>query len=164
MTGAFSIDDGIEIRLAGRTTAAALEQRALLDRKRHVVDVAVDLRGGLQGDRLSANDAGDLAADDHLLAGDHAGHLAPFADDDLGALHITLDLAVDLQDTLADDLQALADDLEIVADHGLFETSDGAWPVLSAVGSTGTGSARRGRWRLGRRATRKHENPPMRSD
>ena len=52
-----------------------------------------------------------------LAGGDHAGHLASFADDDLGALNITLDLAVDLQDTLADDLQALADDLEIVADY-----------------------------------------------
>src|SRR5690606_3645847 len=102
-----------------RTPAAAVELCALLDRQRHVVDVALDARGGLQRHRHPANDAGDPPAHDHALGGDGARDPALLADDDFGAGHVALDLAVDLQRALADDLQALADDLQVVADHRL---------------------------------------------
>jgi hypothetical protein len=52
-----------------------------------------------------------------MTARDHTRHLAFLANDHLGRLYVTFDLAVDLQNTAADDLQTLADDLEIVADH-----------------------------------------------
>jgi hypothetical protein len=39
-----SINNCLEVCLALRTTAATLELRSLFDRKRHMMDVAVDLR------------------------------------------------------------------------------------------------------------------------
>ena len=71
-----------------------------------------------------------FAAHHHLPAGHHARHLALFADDDLGRLHVALDLAVDLQHAAADDLQPLADDLEIVADHRLLGAFRSGWGGL----------------------------------
>ena len=55
-------------------------------------------------------------------------------------LHIALDLAVDLQDAAADDLQPLADDIEIVADHRLLVgfcpgCTEGATDVASCIGA-----------------------------
>ena len=64
--------DSKEIRLAPRTTAAALKMSTLLDRKRHVVDVAFNLRRSLQCDRLPADDTRDRTSDDHLLPRDHS--------------------------------------------------------------------------------------------
>jgi hypothetical protein len=49
-----------------------------------------------------------LSAHHYLPAGHHAGHLAFFSDDDFGRLHVALDLAIDLQNAAADDLQTPA--------------------------------------------------------
>ena len=110
------VDDGVQIRFGGRPATASLEHRSLLDRERHVMDIALDLGRALQRDGLGANGAGDLTAHHHLLTGDQSRDLALFANDHLGGLHITLDLAVDLQDATADDPQSLADDPQIIAD------------------------------------------------
>src|SRR5262245_1916947 len=111
----------IELELGGilRPAAASIELSALLDGERHVVDVAFHAGGRLQRDGHAADDAGNLATHDHALGGDSAGNLALLADDDFGAGHVALDLAVDLQCALADDLEALADDLQVVADDRL---------------------------------------------
>src|SRR5204863_7048905 len=105
-----------------------------------------------------ANDAIDLTAHDHLLTRDHAGHLAPLADDDLGGLHISLDLAIDLQHAATDDLEPLANDLEVVADHRLLPARRGAEPVLCSA-AIETGFAGLGPFGLGRRATHEHGSP-----
>jgi len=120
LTGASAIYDCVEVRFALGATAAALEVGSLLDRKRHVVDVAVDLRRGLKGNGFSAYDARDSAANDHLLTRDHAGHPALLAHDNLGGLNVTLDLTIDLQNTTADDLQSLSNDFEVVPDDRFF--------------------------------------------
>ena len=51
------LHDRNEICLALCTTAAPFKMRSLFDRKRHVVDVTVNLRCSLEGNRLSADDA-----------------------------------------------------------------------------------------------------------
>src|SRR5690606_32551631 len=113
----------------------------------------------------ATDDARDLATHDHTLRGDRARHLALLADDDLGAGHIALDLAIDLQGALADDLQALADDLEVVADDRLVAGVAAARHCHRRA--HGRGLARRGAGlhgleRLGLRlgAAREHENAP----
>ena len=68
----------------------------------------------MQGDRLTTNHARDRTADDHPLARDHSRHLTFLTDYDFSGQHVTLDLAVDLKDSTADDPKALADDLEVV--------------------------------------------------
>src|SRR5712692_9378089 len=78
-----------------------------------MMDIAFNLGRGLQRDLLCANDARDFAADDYLFANHHTRHFAMLADDDFGALHVAHDLTVDLEDTLAGDLQVVADDFEI---------------------------------------------------
>src|SRR5262245_63892673 len=83
------------------------------------MDVTFHACRGSQRHSHRANDPGGPAANDHSLGGDGARYLAQLADDDLGASHIALDLAVHLQRTPGDDLEALADDLEVVADDGL---------------------------------------------
>jgi hypothetical protein len=55
----------------------------------------------LKSDIPRANDTGDFAAYDDLLARDHTGHLALLTDDDLRRLHIALDLAIDLKGAAA---------------------------------------------------------------
>ena len=92
----------------------AVEVRALFDREGHVMDVGFDMAGRLQGNRVSANDAQNSAAHDHLLACDHPRHLALFTNQNLGRLNVTLYVAIDLQRASAKDLEPLADDLEIV--------------------------------------------------
>ena|SRR6516164_8945425 len=52
-----SLHDREEVFRALCATAAAFKVSPLFDSKRHVMYVAVNLRGGLQGDRLSADDA-----------------------------------------------------------------------------------------------------------
>jgi hypothetical protein len=96
--------------------AAPFKHCALLDRKRHVVDVASNFGCRLKSNVLRADDAGDFAAYDDLLARDHTGQLALLPYDDLSRLHIALDLAIDLQGAAADDFEPLPNDLEIVAD------------------------------------------------
>jgi len=113
-----SVHDSKKIRLAPCTTAAALKLGSLLDCKRHMVDVTLDLRGGLEGDRLPTNDARHHTADDHLLTCDHPRYFALLTDYNFSSHHVALDLAVYLKDTAADDLQPLADDLEVVPDDG----------------------------------------------
>src|SRR5262249_61660737 len=83
------------------------------------MDVALHMRGGLQGNGGAADDARDRAAHDNPLGRHGAGYLAALAYDDFRPTDVALDLAIDLQRALADDLQSLADDLEIVADHRL---------------------------------------------
>jgi hypothetical protein len=66
-----------------------------------MVDIAVNVRRGLQSDRLSADHARDLAAHDDLSTRDHSRHLSFLTDDYLGRLHVTFYLAVDLQNAAA---------------------------------------------------------------
>src|SRR3990172_5110521 len=122
----------IDLELGGVrwASAAAVKLGALLDGKRHVMDVAFHARGGLQSDGHGADGPRDLATHSHPLGGDNARHLAHFADDNLVANHIAFDFAVDLESALADDLEALADDLEVVADHRQFGGVRGAGPWL----------------------------------
>src|SRR5262249_45697965 len=104
---------------ASSSPASAVELGTLLDGKRHVMDVAFHVRRGLQGHRSPTNDTGDGAAHNHPLSRDGAGHFPHLADDDFGAPDVSFDLPINLQRSLADDLETLADDLEIVADHRL---------------------------------------------
>jgi hypothetical protein len=92
-----------------------VEVSTLLDREGQVMDVGFDVTGGLQGDRLSTDDAQDRAAHDHLLACDHPRNLPLLTDDDLGRLNVTLDVAIDLQHAPANDLESLPNNHEIVA-------------------------------------------------
>jgi hypothetical protein len=114
---ASSIDDRYEVSLAPRATTATLELGSHLDRKRHMVDVAVNVRRSLQSDRLSADHARDLAAHDDLSTRDHSRDLPFLTDDHLGRLHVAFNLAVNLQNAATDDLQPLADDLEVIPNH-----------------------------------------------
>ena len=98
------------------------------------MDVAFDVRRRLQGYRRSANDTGDRTAHDHPHSGNSAGHLAPLTDDDLGAADVTLNLTINLQRSLADDLETLADDLEIVADQWRPHLGVGAVAVAERCG------------------------------
>jgi hypothetical protein len=96
----------------------AVEVRALFDREGHVMHVGFNVTGGLQGDRLSTDDAQHSAAHDHLLACDHSRHLPLLADEDLGRLNVTLNVAIDLKRAPANDPEPLANDLEVVPDDG----------------------------------------------
>jgi len=87
-----------------------------------MVDVALNLRRSLQGDRLSADNAGDLATHDDLSTRDHSRHLSSLTDDHLGRLHVTFDLAVDLKHATTDDLEPVSDDLEVVSNHRFLAT------------------------------------------
>ncbi|HJY83886.1 MAG TPA: hypothetical protein VKK81_22710, partial [Candidatus Binatia bacterium] len=114
------VHDSKEIRLAPRTTAAALKLGSLLDCKRHMVDITLDLRRGLECDCLPTDDARHRTADDHLLTCDHSRYFALLTDYNFSSHHVALDLAIYLKDATADDLQPLADDLEVVPDDGFF--------------------------------------------
>src|SRR5262249_796742 len=117
-----SLDNRNEVSLALRTTTAAIELGSHLDRKRHMVDIAFNLRRSLEGDSLPADHAGDRATHDDLSTGDHSRHLPLLTDDHLCRLHIAFNLAVDLQDAAADNLQPLADDLEVVTNYRFLTT------------------------------------------
>jgi hypothetical protein len=93
----------------------AVEVSTLLDREGHVMDVGFNVTGGLQGNRLSTDDARDSAAHDDLLARDHPRHLSFLTDNDLGRANVTFNLTIDLQAAAANDLEPLANNLEIVA-------------------------------------------------
>jgi hypothetical protein len=73
-----------------------VEVRALFDCERHVMDIGFDVTGGLQGNRLRADDPQDRATHDYLLARDHPGHSPLLTDEDLGRLNVTLDVAINL--------------------------------------------------------------------
>src|SRR5215813_1816811 len=96
--GTSCIHDSKELGLAPRTTTAAFKLGSLLDRKRHVMDVPLHLRRGLECNRLSTDDTRDLAADDNLLACNHSCHSAVLTDNNFSRHHVTLDLSVDLKD------------------------------------------------------------------
>ena len=83
-----------------------------------MVDITLDLRRGLEGNCLPADDARDHTADDHLLTCDHPRYFALLTDYNFSSHHVALDLAVYLKDAAADDLQPLTDDLEVVPDDG----------------------------------------------
>jgi hypothetical protein len=137
----------------------AVEVSTLLDREGQVMDVGFDVTGGLQGDRLSTDDAQDCAAHDHLLACDHPSNLPLLTDDDLGRLNVTLDVAIDLQHAPTNDLEPLANNHEIVTYDRLLAAR------RRADGSLVTGGSGRSRTRLqfelGRRITREHEIPQV---
>ena len=67
-----TLRDRKKVCLAPRTAAATLKVGPLFNRKRHVVDVTFDLRRGLKGHCLPADDTRDRTSDDHLLARDHS--------------------------------------------------------------------------------------------
>ena len=145
--------------------AASVELGALLDGKRHVVDVAFDTRRGLQRHGHGANNPGDASADDHPLSRDRTCHLALLADDQLGTSHVAFDLAVDLQRAPADDLEPLADDLEVVADDGLAAAlgrpgADLGRPIEAVRILVRIRLQRLERHGLGRGATREHGISP----
>src|SRR5262249_54382170 len=73
-------------------SAPAVELSALLDRQRHVMDVARNVRCRLQSHHCPTNDARDLAAHEPL-GGDGASDFVKFSDDDLAAANIALHLA-----------------------------------------------------------------------
>ena len=85
----------------------AVEVRALFDREGHVMDIGFDVTGGLQGNRLRADDTQDCATHDHLLTRDHPRHPPLLTDEDLGRLNVTLNVAIDLQHAPANDPQPL---------------------------------------------------------
>jgi hypothetical protein len=99
----------------------AMEVRTLLDREGQMMDVGFDVTGRLQINRDAANDPQHGAAHDHSIGRNRAGYLALVADDYFHALDIALDVAIDLQRTLADYLQALTYDGEVVTDYRLRE-------------------------------------------
>src|SRR5262245_30354217 len=94
----------VEFGGIGGPFATAVKLGALFDGKRHVMNVALHARGGLQGHRHAADHAGNRAADDDAFGGDRTRHPALLADDHLGATHVTFDLTIHLQGPLADDL------------------------------------------------------------
>jgi hypothetical protein len=96
----------------------AVKVSALLDREGHVMDIGFDMAGRLQGNRMSADDAQNSAAHDHLLACDHPRHLALLTNENLSRLNVTLNVAIDLKGTPANDPEPLAKDLEVIADDG----------------------------------------------
>ena len=55
----------------------------------------------MKSDVLRANNTRDFAAHDDLLARNHAGDLATFADDNFDGLHVAFDLAVNLEQASA---------------------------------------------------------------
>jgi hypothetical protein len=81
-----------------------------------MVDVTLDLRGGLESNCFPTDDARHCAPDDHLLTRDHSSYFALLTDYNFSGHHVALDLAVYLKDATADYVQPLADDLEIVPD------------------------------------------------
>ena len=99
-----------EVSLALRAPAMAVEVRALFDREGHVMDIGFDVTGGLQGNRLRADDTQDCATHDHLLTRDHPRHPPLLTDEDLGRLDITLDVAINLQRPPANDLKIVTYD------------------------------------------------------
>src|SRR5262245_8073054 len=86
---------GTRARYSGRGLAAAAEDFGVgLDGARGVRDVALDLRGGHQHDRLAADAADEAAENDHASAGDVALDSAALAVDDFVASDVAFDLAV----------------------------------------------------------------------
>jgi hypothetical protein len=144
----FSIQHRNEVSLVPRAPAMAVEVSTLLDREGHVMDVGFDVTGGLQGNRLSTDDARDSAAHDDLLARDHSRHLSFLTDDDLGRANVTFNLTIDLQAAAANDLEPLANNLEIVAYDRLLAARRRADGRLRPVGSGRTCRARIERLRL----------------
>jgi hypothetical protein len=138
----------------------AVEVSTLLDREGHVMDVGFNVTGGLQGNRLSTDDARDSAAHDDLLARDHSRHLSFLTDDDLGCPNVTFNLTIDLQAAAANDLEPPANNLEIVAYDRLLAARRRADRRLRPIGTGRVGRADVERFGLDRRVTREHENPP----
>jgi hypothetical protein len=97
----------------------AVEVSALFDREGHVMDIGLDMAGRLQGNRMSADDAQNSATHDHLLACDHPRDLPLLANENLSRLNITLNVAIDLQRTPANDPEPLTNDLEVIPNYGL---------------------------------------------
>src|SRR6476661_8223048 len=114
---------------------------------------------GLKGDRSSADDTGDFAADDYVLSGNHTRHLALLTDNYLRALHVSLDLSVDLQHTPTDNFQPLPDDLQVVANHRFVGRCRSVRAEQSAVCVAAIGLARRELLWIRRRGTREHGIP-----
>jgi hypothetical protein len=85
-----------EVSLALRAPAMTVEVGALFDGESHVMDIGFDVTGGLQGNRLRADDTQDCTTHNHLLARHHPRHSPLLAHEDLGRLNITLYVAINL--------------------------------------------------------------------
>ena len=92
----------------------AVEVSTLFNREGHVMDIGFDMARRLQRNRMSADDAQNGTAHDHLLTRDHPRHFPLLANENLGRLNVTLDVAIYLRHAPANDPEPLADDLEIV--------------------------------------------------
>src|SRR5262245_26803944 len=88
------------------------------------MNVAFHARRGLQRHAHRANGPGCPTAHDDALGRDCARHPSLLTDDHLRADHVAFEIAVDLQDASADDLEALAGDPKVIADDG-FSRLDG---------------------------------------
>src|SRR5262245_51010388 len=139
------------------------------------MDVTLHAGRSLQGHGHSADGAGCPTAHDHALGGDCTRHPSLLADDDLSAGHITFEVAINLQDASADDLEALTGDPKVVADNGFSGLRGARATERTRAARTGVGRPERdgcsGRgtrhdvflpWR-GRRTSRQWGNRPCAS-
>ena len=124
-----------------------------------MVDIALDLGRGLQGDRFCANDARDFAAHHDLLTCNHAGDFATFTDDNLDGLHVAFDFTVNLKQTSPNDLEPLAHDLQIVADDRFVAAGRGAQVRLRPIRAVGASRAAFNCFGLECRVTLEHGIP-----
>ena len=105
------------LRAGGRivgTSGLAFEERALLDRERLMINIALDVTGRLQGNFFAANGSHDLTADDDLFGNNAARNPGLFTDQHVGAVNIALDLALNMDFALGDQV---AHNREIGTDH-----------------------------------------------
>jgi len=75
-----------------------------------VVDVALYMRRGQQGNRPASDVSYDFAEHNHPISRDIPFDLPALADDNLGPGHVTLKLTINLDLILADDLHAFTGD------------------------------------------------------
>jgi len=98
-------------------SASTSKLGSCIDGQRCVVDIALHMRRGQQGDHLPSDVANDFAEHNHSVSSDISRDFAALADDHLRPGHITLKLAINLDLVLADDLHALACNSQIIFDH-----------------------------------------------
>jgi hypothetical protein len=145
-----------------RVAGSAVELSALLYGKGHVMDVAFHARRGLQRHGHRANGPGCPTAHDDTLGRDCAYHPSLLTDDDLRADHVAFEIAVDLQDASADNLEALAGDPKVIADDR-FSRLDGP-RTAELRWSNGIGVKRPERYGRSCRGTRHDVFPPAKVD
>ena len=124
-------------RIFGRPARFALEHCALLDGQRLVIDIAFDLARRLQHDAAAVHRSDDVAAHDDFLTRNAACDGRALADDDVAALDVAFDDAVDLNFALANEV---ADNRQVGADHG-----DGLRAIAGGAGTVKNGRG----WKAG---------------